>query len=208
MTLFRDDGQRITVYPRRRLLAFRCVVQAAVLAGVGCAFAFLRVGNLLLWIGLGSFGCLGGVIFLATLYRLVIRKPSLVVGPDGILDDGTLLWTGVGLIHWDKILAVFPSTRSAGWTKQHFLTIMVTDLPEIRRQLPLLKRLALSNTYSQMSQLLVGQSLLETPVADLAEAIDRYAEAHAPAGWRASVEEQEDDSAPTSGNEGADGHKA
>ena len=133
---------------------------------------------------LGVLVCLLIPICLSTLYRLAIRKPSLVIGPDGIFDDGSLLWSGVGLIRWDKVLAVFPTTRSSGRVKQHFLDITVTDLPEIRRRLPLLKRLALSSTYSRMSQLLIGQSLLESPVDELAQQIDQYVEGHAPPGWR------------------------
>lgn len=187
--LFRDDGQRITVYPRQRRLLVGCVVQAAILAGIACVFVFLRPDDLRMWIGSALFVCVLIPVFLATLYRLVIHKPALVVGPDGILDSGTIIWSGVGLIRWGEILAVFPSTRSSGWVKQHFLDIMVTDLPVIRRRLPLLKRLALRTTYSRMSQLLIGQSLLETPVDDLAEQIARYVEDHAPPGWRDSAAE-------------------
>jgi len=52
---------------------------------------------------------------LAHIYRLAIRKPSLVVGPDGIFDDGTLIWSGVGLLRWNEILAVTPDARKQGW---------------------------------------------------------------------------------------------
>lgn len=182
--LFRDDGQRITVYPRQRRLILSCVIQAAILAGIGCVFAFVRTDDLGVWIGLGICACLLIIFFPVTLYRLVIRKPALVVGPDGILDSGSFIWSGVGLVHWNEILAVYPATRTSGWIKQHFLDIMVADLPAIRRRLPLLKRLALRNTFSGMSQLLIMQSMLETPVDDLAQQIDQYVGVHAPPGWR------------------------
>jgi len=182
--LFRDDGQRITVYPRRRRLILSCVVQAAILAGIVCVFAFVRTSDPRIWISLGLLVCVLIPVFLATLYRLAIRKPSLVVGPDGILDSGTILWSGVGLLRWDEILAVYPTMRSSGWVKQHFLDIMVADLPTIRRRLPLLKRVALRSTFSGMSQLLVAQMMLETPVDDLAQQVDQYVESHAPPGWR------------------------
>lgn len=182
--LFRDDGQRITVYPRRRRLFFMCVGQAAILAALGCAFAFLRVDNPVLWVGLGLLTLILISVFLATLYRLVILRPSLEIGPDGIRDSGSLLWTGVGLVRWDNILAVFPTIRTAGRINYRYLDIMVSDLPAIRKRLPLLKRLVLSNTYTHMSQILIGQSLLETPVEALAEQIAQYIEDHAPPGWR------------------------
>jgi len=181
---FRDDGQRIVVYPRQRRLIIGVVSQAAILAGIVVAFALWRsVDTILLWILLAPFACLLLLIFPAWLYRLVAHKPSLVAGPDGILDDATLTWSGVGLLRWDEVLSVTPTTRSSGRMTYHYLDIMVTDLPAIRRRLPLLKRFGLRNTNSGMSQLLIGQSMLETPVADLAEQIDRYVKTHAPAGW-------------------------
>ncbi len=188
-TLFRDDGQRITVYPRRRTLALRGAAQLVVLAAIGCVFAFLSIGNLLLWLGLVLSACFLIATFLATVYRLVVHKPALVVGPDGIFDDGSLTWSGVGLLRWDEVLFVSSMTTSTSWVKNRFLVIMVADLPGIRRRLPRLKRLALSNTYSRMSQLLIGQAILETPVADLAEQIARYVDTHAPPGWRAGEAE-------------------
>ena len=130
-----------------------------------------------------------------TLYRLVIRRPSLVVGPDGILDSGSFIWSGVGLVHWNEILAVYPATRTSGPVKNHFLDIMVSDLPAIRRRLPFLKRLSLRNTFSGMSQLLIMQTMLETPVDDLAQQIAHYVEGHAPPGWR---EDAKADGASTS----------
>jgi hypothetical protein len=193
--LFRDDGQRITVYPRRRQLILSCVMQTAILVGIGCVFAFVRADDLGVWIGLGIFACLLVIFFPVTLYRLVIRRPSLVVGPDGILDSGSFIWSGVGLVHWNEILAVYPATRTSGWLKQHFLDVMVADLPALRRRLPLLKRLALRNTFSGMSQLLIMQSMLETPVDDLAQQIDQYVGDHAPPGWR---EDAKADGASTS----------
>ena len=71
----RDDGQRITVYPRQRRLLVGCVVQAAILAGIACVFVFLRPDDLRMWIGSALFVCVLIPVFLATLYRLVIHKP-------------------------------------------------------------------------------------------------------------------------------------
>jgi hypothetical protein len=184
-TLFRDDGQRISVYPRRSRLLTAAVAQVALLAGIGWLFAYLSANDSPFWIAIGLLICapLLGVL-LGTLFRLTIHRPALVVGPDGILDGGALVWSGVGLISWDEILSVTPSTRSAGWVKQHFLDIMVTDLPAIRRRLPLLKRLALFNSYSGMSRVLISQLMLETPTDELASQIAEYVASHAPSGWR------------------------
>lgn len=196
-TLFRDDGQRITVYPRWRQLALQCGAQAAVLTGIGWVLVFLRLGDLWPRILIGLFALILLIVFLTTLFRLVKRRTSLVVGPDGICDDGTLIWSGVGLIPWDDILTVMPSTRSSGWVKQHFLAILVSDLPRIRRRLPLVKRLAFVNTFSGMSQLLIPQSMLDTPVDDLSEQIALYVDTHAPPGWRDGVAEDDEPTPPT-----------
>ena len=182
--LFRDDGQRITVYPRRWPLFFTCMGQAVILAGIGCVFTFLRPDDIRVWIELGIFACLLIIFFPVMLYRLVIRTPSIVVGPDGILDNGSIIWSGVGLVHWEEILAVYPTTLSSSGVKRDFLSIMVTDLPAIRRRLSLVKRLSLRNTYSGMSQLFIMQTMLETPVDALAQQIDQYVTGHAPPGWR------------------------
>ncbi len=192
--LFRDDGQRIMVYPRRRRLLLMCVGQVAFLVGIASVFAFVRTDDprvWILWIGSGLLACILIPVFLATLHRTLIRKPALVVGPDGILDNGSLPGSGVGLIRWDEILAVYPITRTSGWLKQHFLDIMVADLPIIRRRLPLLKRVALRTTYSRMSQVLIMQSMLETPVGDLTQQIDQYVTDHAPPGWREGAQVDE-----------------
>jgi hypothetical protein len=139
--------------------------------------------------------CLLVWAFLATLYRLAIRKPSLVVGPDGIHDDGSLLGSGVGLIRWDEILAVYPTTISQSRVKRRYLVIMVTDFRALRRRLSFLKRLTLwSNIYARMSLLLIMQMMLETPVDDLTQQIVHYVEGHAPPGWREGAQA---DGAPT-----------
>ena len=194
-SLFRDDGQRITVYPRRGRLFLSSMLQFALLAGIGCVFTFLTIDNLLAWICFVLVACLLVWAFLATLYRLAIRKPSLVVGPDGIHDDGSLLGSGVGLIRWDEILAVYPTTISQSRVKRRYLVIMVTDFRAIRRRLPLLKRLAFfSNIYASFSRLLIMQTMLETPVDNLAQQIDQYVGSHAPPGWREGAQA---DGAPT-----------
>lgn len=199
--LFRDDGQRIVVYPQRHRLIINCAMLVAILAAIGFASALRgSTDALVLWILLGLFACILIYGFLANLYRLVIRKASLVVGPDGILDDGSLIWSGVGLLRWDEILSVTPTTRSSGSVTYHYLDILVSDFPAIRRRLSLLKRFALRNTNSGMSQLLIPQWMLETPIDDLAAQIDQYVETHAPPGWR-GIGTADDVPAPDNGAE-------
>lgn len=162
---FRDDGQRIAVYPRRQRLVINCMIYVAVLLVVGIIGYFTQwgsgastLGQIVAVLCIGLLALLIVNYLLAHIYRLIVRKPSLVVGPDGIFDDGTLIWSGVGLLRWNEILAVTPDARKHGWVTYHYLSILVTDLPAIRRRLSPLKRLALRiAAYSGISDLLVAQ---------------------------------------------------
>jgi hypothetical protein len=134
--LFRDDGVRITVYPRRWRLILIALLQTALLTGIGVAFAFIRVDELQQWLLWGLLGMLAGLLlaaFLATLTRLAIRCPSLVVGPDGLFDGGSLIASGVGLLRWDEILAAFPATRTSSWVTYHYLVHNHATLSGIER---------------------------------------------------------------------------
>src|SRR5262249_20925227 len=116
---FRDDGERLAVYPSRRRLLGLCARLVLVLGAFGSIGTFdvlVAGGNVLLF---GALGVVGGGIFLfligATLSRVVRRQPTLLVGPDGILEGGSLIATGMGLLQWNEILGVTAQSRSAGW---------------------------------------------------------------------------------------------
>ncbi len=188
--LFRDDGQRIAVYPKRHRLVINCAIYIAILGGI-CALFILwrRTGSVsiravVIWVLVGLLACLMVNYLLAHIYRLMDRKPTLIVGPDGIFDDGLFIWSGLGVLRWTEILAVTPDARKQGFATYHYLSILVTDLPAIRRRLPILKRLGVRvAAYTSFSALLVPQWMLETAVDDLATQINHYAKTHAPPGW-------------------------
>lgn len=182
--LFRDDGVRITVYPKRSSLLFQSIYQSCLLAAIVGALLRFRIANLVV---VGSLWVLVGLlapVLLATLFRLVVRRPTLVIGPDGILDHGSLMGTGAGLVRWNEILSVAQTSRPAGWVALRYLGILVADMRTIRQRQPLWKKIPLLFVTATMnSQLQIWQGLLDMPVADLAEQVKRYVETHAPAGW-------------------------
>jgi hypothetical protein len=195
--IFRDDGERIVVYPNRGLLLLYSAAQALFLAIMGAVLAFVPIDNIWIRCGLGFLAVLMGLVFLATLSRVVVRRPTLVVGPDGILDHGSLIATGMGLIRWDEILGVRPNFSSAGGVKQRYLSILVTDAPAIRKRQPPWKRIASRTIVSSpLSMFDISQRLLTVPAEDLAEQIKRYVETHAPPDFFADEQDDEEPAPP------------
>lgn len=191
--LFRDDGERIVVYPNRRRLLLQCPFQALPLAGLGAVLAFAPIHNPLVWWALGLGMCVLMTAFLALLYRLLIRMPTVIVGPDGILDNGSLMATGRGLLHWDEILTVRPyATTSSGLVTNRYLLIVVSNGRAIRKRLALWKRV-LTLLLVQVSpfRLILWQGLLDVSAGELARRIERYVKTHAPPGW-VELDEDED----------------
>lgn len=184
--LFRDDGERVIVYPNRRRLLLQGIFQALLLVGVGGFLAFVppRDTPFLRW-SLWIFAYLLLIVFLAGLYRLLIRRPTLIVGPDGMLDNGSLLVTGRGLLRWEEIHMVLPDvTTSAGFVTNRYLLIVAPNGRAIRQRQPLWKRM-LMLLLVQVSpfRLTIWQGLLDVPVDALATQIDHYVQTHAPQGW-------------------------
>lgn len=182
--LFRDDGERIVTYPNRRNLLVRGAFQVLVLVAIGSALAFVPIDSPLVWWGLWILAGMILFVFLAGLYRLVIRTPTLVVGPDGILDQGSLLVTGRGLLRWEEIHKVFPFTMSSGIITNRFLVIVVPNGRAVRDRQPLWKRVlmhivGLGGTF----RLTIRQDVLDVPADTLATQITRYVQTHAPPGW-------------------------
>lgn len=191
-TLFRDDGARITVYPNRRSLLVQCAFQGTLLAVIG-AIAWLMRGSVsIVLVAFCFVFALLALSFLAMLSRLLIRRPTLVVGPDGIFDHGSLFGTGTGLLRWDEILDVSPLVRPAGFVTHRYLALLVSDIRTIRTRQSLWKRGALRFTALAPSTLTIWQGMLDVPITDLVVRISDYAEAHAPPGWYARDGEDDD----------------
>jgi hypothetical protein len=201
--LFRDDGERIIAYPNRRRLLLSFALQAFLLAvsGIGGAFAFISIDNVpILFLLVLCIGILVPFLIL-TLYRLLIRRPTLVVGPDGILDNGSLIATGMGLLRWDEILGVTERAVSSRKVANHYFDIVVADAPAIRRRQPLWKRVALRFIMvSSPSAFNISQGMLDIPTNELEAQIRRYVETHAPRRWL--PKEDDEDSLPAEREDG------
>ena len=190
--LFRDDGQRLLVYPSRRQLLGFCVGQALLGGGCTAIYLFVPIDNLLLKVALLLalilFMAILTAIFAATLSRLLYRRPTIVIGPDGIRDDGSLLATGMGLLRWNEILGVLTSARREGWATRTHLNILVSDAEAIRQRQPLWKRFALVIITQQPASISIAPSLLDRPPDEIAREIEQYARTHAPSDWPVWIE--------------------
>lgn len=190
--LFRDDGERIVVNVDRvrqlRLILLQVVVIAAFGAGFDWAL-MLSAHPLVLW-GLGAFLGLGAFFVALNIVRLLMRSPTLVIGPDGLLDNASQIVMGRGLLRWDEIVAIVeytykPSKLSVTY---HMLGIIVTDAVAVRKRQPLLKRaLGFLGKGLATNMIVVTRPLLDRPPDALAEDINRYVRQHAPRGWQSPL---------------------
>lgn len=198
--LFRDDGERITVYARRGRVLLQVLARVAILAlFAACGlWAHADVPELLWQIVI--FACVGFLLFfggistLLMLIRALMTGPTLVVNADGIVDNCSLTITGRGLLRWDETLGVEEIAISTNkLITYHFLDLDVVDRRAINRRQPLWKRMLARVTSSRQSiGYRIQRALLDRPPAALAAEINRYIHTHAPHGnWHQAVTEAE-----------------
>ncbi|HET9111190.1 MAG TPA: hypothetical protein VFN78_10230 [Ktedonobacterales bacterium] len=196
--LFRDDGERIITHPARLRLLGYVVAQVAIIGA--CAFgirwAVSQSENPLILAAVGFLTAFLALLAILYTVRLILRGPTLVIGPDGLLDSGSQIVTGRGLLRWDEIVMVFEYTykpQKFGPTS-HMLAILLTDAVAVsarqafaKRALGFIGRGQLPNT------IVLVRALIDQPTDALAEQIRRYARSHAPRGWDSPLIATDDD---------------
>lgn len=186
------ESQRIVVYPDRAKLtgyAILFLMTALLVAILGIA-ALRAVGPLnrvtypteaipgaIAGIIALPISILLGVLCLLTLYRVVVRKPSVVVTEDGIFDGCSLVASGVGLLRWEEIEAIwsyeYEATYAHGSTiRRHYLAIMPRrpDLILARRG-AIAQLFARSITLTLPARTSLPDWLLSTSVDEICERI-------------------------------------
>jgi hypothetical protein len=197
--LFRDDGERITVYAPRGRVGLRALLYGAVLALFGAGGLWVLSGETDLFTEIlitVSFGLMVGIIGIHTLLlllRAVMTSPTLVVTADGILDNSSLIVTGRGLLRWNETLGVKEFAYSQSGITHRFLDLDVTDLQDINRRQPLGKRaLAMFPSWRQPTGFRILSALLDQPPAVLVTEINHYINTHAPEGsWHKATTDDE-----------------
>jgi hypothetical protein len=208
--LFRDDGERITVHVDRSKLLRRTLTQIVALSLFAGAFIWARSSDLVapvkLWlsIGLGFVLCVGGLVALLNLTRLLMNGPTLVVNADGITDNGSLIVTGRGLLRWNEVLEIEEITIDLSdipWRQRSLfkalngsLDINLADFRAVRQRQPLWKRALVIFVGGGRQPLgpRILPALLDRPAVDLVSEINRYIQTHAPEGsWHKAMTDEE-----------------
>lgn len=134
----------LVFFPSRRRMLLQL---AGILAGVG-------VGGILIWLAhssisgwqqvllvfaiillVGALGFWGGTL----MYRIVRPSPAIIVREDGIVDNASFIYSGVGFIPWAQIAAVgvrnYATAPISVWSRK-FLIIIPVNAQEFEYALP------------------------------------------------------------------------
>ncbi len=160
------------VYPRRwKLALFASGSLAFVLAGlwIGGVFGGARRSTAIIvvatYVGVPFFA----LCFLYLLFRLVVRKPSVVVSEEGVLDNASAL--GAGMIRWEEIKDV----RSRLFGTQRMIVIVLRDeQPILARQNPVKRFFMLLNKRLIGYAINIPENTLPLPAEELIREIKRY----------------------------------
>jgi hypothetical protein len=182
---FREDGERIVVYPSRWRLARHAVYAGMLALQAGVLIYLLQGFGPVVVVGLGFLAAFGLIHFLDYLPRLLWRWPALIVNSDGITDRASAGVTGVGLIPWHELESVVDAGRAPRGSYAE-LAISPISRSRLERRLPLLKRLFLglhSALTLNFGPIYISSLFLTDPPAQIARRIASYVESHAPAGY-------------------------
>ncbi|HEX5548277.1 MAG TPA: STM3941 family protein [Ktedonobacterales bacterium] len=121
------------------------------------------------------------VILVCTIYRLLVRKPSVIVDSDGITDGCSLIAGGLGLIRWDEIQVIMVDVRTVNNRRAKYLCVMPRDAASflrLRQNNPIVRLFRRSITLSLPRGINLPEWLFSGSVDDLvAEIRRRYQQA-------------------------------
>lgn len=131
--------------------------------------------------GLAIFFMFGlAVVLICTLYRLIIRRPSVIVNSDGITDHCSLIAGGAGFIGWDEIAALWVTVRErhdlyhvTTVRRSHFVVLLHNEQAIVSRLHPLVRRFLPGYTRKLGAGVDMPQWLLSVPVSELVADIQR-----------------------------------
>jgi hypothetical protein len=120
-----------------------------------------------------ALGLLLVVVLVCTIYRILVRKPSVIVDSDGITDDCSLIAGGIGLIRWEEIEIVMVYDYSK---RAKFLCVMPRDAAaflRLRQNNPIVRLFRRSITLSLPRGINLPEWLFSGSVDDLVAEIER-----------------------------------
>jgi len=179
--IFRDDGERIVVYPTRWQLTAHATLAASI--------AFLSFGALLVFrfddmrpvVALGAFGIIGLIGLVPDLMRLAPRRPALIVTSAGIEDHASLHVVGTGLIPWREIGGVYSTPGDLLHGRFAALVIITRDEEALlARQHPFKRSLLRLMSRFNFGDIHISSLLLSEAPAAVAARINAFVKTHAP----------------------------
>ncbi len=196
-----DDGQSITVYPKKSELALY-IVQLSLSTSINIAFYAWLWSHSQYQTGVivrAIFGLICGAILLSIVIRLLFsvarlfsHTPILIVDAAGITDNATFIGAGMGLIPWHEIRQFFIYDRGI-YSRGSFLQILsmrtliiVAKNQTLVRQRPLWKRWLHSFNISPSHVVRIPEFLFSMPLEEVRAQIEEYARTHGQTLWRPS----------------------
>ena len=116
------------------------------------------------------------VILVCTIYRLLVRKPSVIVDSDGITDGCSLIAAGIGRIRWDEIQVIMVDVRTVNNRRAKYLCVMPCDAAaflRLRQNNSIVRLFRRSITLSLPRGINLPEWLFSEPVDDLVAEIRR-----------------------------------
>lgn len=113
------------------------------------------------------------VLLVCTIYRILIRKPSVIADSEGITDGCSLIAGGLGLIRWDEIEIVMVYDYNK---RTKFLCVMPRDAAaflSLRQNNPVVRLFRRSITLSLPRGINLPEWLFSGSVDDLVAEIER-----------------------------------
>jgi len=118
MNMQQDPASTIVFMPSRRRMASRLIINVLYVAGTSLLTLFISRSEpedastslgLLLIVLIDS---LFVIYCLLIVYRIVRPAPCIIITKEGVVDNASLIYRGIGLIRWSDISAVWVFTYS------------------------------------------------------------------------------------------------
>lgn len=146
----------------------------------------------------GALVILGGILvvflmsiaFAAMAYRVARPSPAITILREGLLENASLLYRGIGLLHWSDIASItakdYVTEPFFGVLHRRFLVIILENWKEYERRLPLwvsIQRMVFRWILWPPPGISIPQFMLPTTADEVAAqilAVYQRMEAHAP----------------------------
>jgi hypothetical protein len=142
-----DAAEPYILYPAKGKIVRRLIILLIVAAIFGAVFVWARTlddGAVPMLVSL-FFAAFCGLASLLLIYRLISRKPSLVLTHLGLIDRASALSGGVGPVWWDEVayVSIYTTPKAFLRPRYRYLDITPVDARSVLRRQPPMRRFLL-----------------------------------------------------------------